>query len=88
MEIKVRTEDIYKYGFIDACLLGYLRENPRTTKKEIMFVLGLSETTVRTHLRNLREQNAVEVKKAKVPTGLEGVRGCGCKKKIVRVDVL
>lgn len=88
MEIKVRTEDIYKYGFLDACLLGYLRENPRTTKKEIMFVLGISETTTREHLRNLTGLNAIEVKKAKVPSGLEGVRGCGRKHKIVRVEVV
>ena len=54
MEIKVETDDIYRYGFVDACLLGFMRGNPRASKREIMDALGLSETALRIHLNGIK----------------------------------
>lgn len=54
MEIKVETDDIYRYGFVDACLLGFMRGNPRASKREIIDALGLSETALRIHLNGIK----------------------------------
>ena len=54
MEIKVETDDIYRYGFVDACLLGFMRGNPRASKREIIDALGLSETALDIHLNGIK----------------------------------
>lgn len=53
MTVKVNVDDMYQYGAVKAILIGYLRENPKQTKEQIMEGLRLTEEPVRRHLEDL-----------------------------------
>lgn len=53
MTVQVNVDDMFQYGAVKAILLGYLRENPKQTKEEIMKGLRLTEEPVRRHLEDL-----------------------------------
>lgn len=65
MEIKVETDHICKYGFVDACLLGFMKANPRVSKKEMSDALGLSETALRDHIKAIN--TAIKIRRTTRP---------------------
>lgn len=69
MEIKVRLNECYYFGCVDACILGYIRTkkelNPLDyiTIEELIVELGISDTTVRTHIKTLIDKGIVRIRK-------------------------
>lgn len=69
MEIKVRLNECYYFGCVDACILGYIRTkkglNPfdYITIEELIVELGISDTTIRSHIRTLISRGIVRIRK-------------------------
>lgn len=53
MRVEIETDDIVKYGYIKAYILGILRKQPEITTKELMEYACLQETALSKHLRDL-----------------------------------
>ena len=65
----MRLNECYYFGCVDACILGYIRTkkglNPLDyiTIEELIVELGLSDTTVRAHIKSLIDRNIVRIRK-------------------------
>lgn len=72
MIIKVKTDDIKKYGAIRACLLGYMREFQEIAYFEAAADFGMSPTAIAYNMDILEQEGVIEKRK-----GDKGVRTLG-----------
>lgn len=82
MKILVDTDEVIQYGCFKAIVMSLCRKQRRITLNQIMEILGLSEFSVRTHIRQLEQCGKIKLYRNK-----DFVDGRGRYNKIVRVDV-
>lgn len=69
MEIKVRLSECYYFGCVDGCILGYIRTKKALdpfdfiTIEELILEFGLNETTIRSHIKTLKDRGFVTTRK-------------------------
>lgn len=75
MEIKVKLSECYYFGCVDGCILGYIRTkkalNPLDfiTIEELVVEFGLNDSTVRAHIKTLKDRGFVITRKRRRPIG-------------------
>ncbi len=82
MKLLVDTEDVVRFGCFKAIVMALCRKQRRITLEQIQDILGLSEFSVRTHVRQLEECG-----KIKLYRNRDFINGRGRYNKIVRIDV-
>ena len=59
MEIKVKTEDVVKYGAIKAVMLGYFRTNSKGSRLKMQSDLKMTDEPFRRNLQDLEIMGAI-----------------------------
>lgn len=75
MEIKVKLSECYYFGCVDGCILGYIRTKKALdpldfiTIEELVVELGISDSTVRSHIKTLIDKGIVRIRKRRILIG-------------------